>query len=120
MYTRNEVDAAVLPSIDLGNGVREGIPVALIEAMAHGLPVISTTTGGIPELLEDGAGVMVPERDPAALAEAIALLSRDAEVRTVIAARGRAVVQERFAMPVVSARLIELFETHGATGGPRA
>lgn len=112
MYTRNEVDAAVLPSIDLGNGVREGIPVALIEAMAHGLPVISTDTGGIPELIEDGAGIMVPERDPAALAEAITRLSRDTTLRRTLAEKGRAVVQERFAMPVVSARLTELFEAH--------
>ena len=41
-------------SLDLGNGEHEGIPVSLIEAMAHGLPVISTQTGGIPELVTGG------------------------------------------------------------------
>ena len=70
-YKRGEIDAVVMPSIDLGGGVHEGIPVTLMEAMAYGIPVISTTTGGTPELLRDGAGILVPSRDPAALAEAI-------------------------------------------------
>lgn len=52
-YKSGEVNAVVLPSLDLGKGVHEGIPVSLMEAMAFNIPVISTRTGGIPELLEE-------------------------------------------------------------------
>jgi Glycosyl transferases group 1 len=51
--------------------------VALMEAMACGIPVIGTQTGGIPELLRDGAGLMVPPNDPEALAEALRSLGGD-------------------------------------------
>ena len=70
MYVANQVRAVVVPSIDLGNNLHEGIPVSLMEAMAHGVPVVSTTTGGIPELLADGAGILVPPENPQALADA--------------------------------------------------
>ena len=53
LYRERAVDCVVLPSVDLGAGVHEGLSVALIEAMAYGIPVISTTTGGLPELLDD-------------------------------------------------------------------
>jgi colanic acid/amylovoran biosynthesis glycosyltransferase len=55
-YQDREVTAVVLPSVDLGRHEHEGIPATLIEAMAHGVPVISTSTGGIPELLQPDAG----------------------------------------------------------------
>lgn len=51
-YKSGEIHAVVLPSLDLGNSVHEGIPVSLMEAMAFNIPVLSTRTGGIPELLE--------------------------------------------------------------------
>ncbi|TIU75982.1 MAG: colanic acid biosynthesis glycosyltransferase WcaL, partial [Mesorhizobium sp.] len=59
----------VLPSVSAHNGDLEGIPVALMEAMAAGLTVVSTYHSGIPELIEDGkTGFLAPERDVAALA----------------------------------------------------
>ena len=65
--------AMVMPSLDLGQGVHEGIPVSLMEAMSRGVPVIATTTGGIPELVADReSGLLVPPADAAALAGAIA------------------------------------------------
>lgn len=76
----DEWDVVLLPSIRNGRQ-REGIPVMLIEAMAAGLPVVATSTGGIPELLESGAGIEVPERDPAAIADALARLAADPELR---------------------------------------
>lgn len=72
---------------------REGLPIALIEAMALGRPVVATRVGGTPELVRDGVdGILVPPRDPAALADAIIALLRDPErrVRMGEAARRRA------------------------------
>jgi len=57
---------------------QEGLPVALLEAMAHGCPVVATRVGGIPQLVEDGrSGLLVPPRDPAALRGAIEALLAD-------------------------------------------
>lgn len=68
----NTADAFVLPSITAKNGDMEGIPVALMEAMATGLIVFSTYHSGIPELIEDGvSGVLVEESDPNGLAIAL-------------------------------------------------
>lgn len=71
MYQNHDVDLVVLPSINTDKGEHEGIPVALMEAMAHGIPVISTNTGGIPELISNGAGIIVEEKSPEQLARAI-------------------------------------------------
>ena len=83
LYRSGTVDLAVLPTL------HEGIPAGLIEPMAHGIPVIATNTGGIPELLEDGAGIMVPPRDPVALADAIQQVLADASLRRQLAQAGR-------------------------------
>jgi glycosyltransferase involved in cell wall biosynthesis len=64
----------------------EAAPRVVLEAMAAGLPVIATSVGGVPEIL-DGCGVLVPERDPDALARAIAALRQDPERRRYLAER---------------------------------
>jgi len=109
-YAGGEVDLVVLPSVDLGNDLHEGIPVCLMEAMAHEVPVVSTTTGGIPELLEGGAGLLVPPQDPAALAGAIESLVGDAALRRQVAQAGRQRVIEQFSLESVVPRLISRLE----------
>ena len=89
-------DATVLPSIVAADGQQEGIPLALVEAMARGIPAISTQTGGIVELLEGGAGLLVPPGDPEALADAIEALSRDPELHAHMQASGRKKVVDQF------------------------
>ena len=65
-------DAFVLPSERAADGDSDGIPVALMEAMGLGVPVVTTAVGGIPELVVDGdTGLVVPESDPAALTGAL-------------------------------------------------
>ena len=106
-YRTKRVDIVVLSSVDLGNNVHEGIPVALMEAMAYGIPVVSTSTGGIPELLEGGAGVIVPPRDPVALAGAIERLILDPALRRRYSERGRRRVEEEFSVESCMARLLD-------------
>ena len=109
MYKNHKVDIVVLPSITTASGEHEGIPVALMEAMAAGVPVISTTTGGIPELLGDGAGILVPPEDSKALADAIEQLMKDSELRYKIGAKGKEKVKKEFAIDSVVTKMVELF-----------
>ena len=78
------------PSVTPPNGDKEGIPGGIIEAMAAGLPVISTYHAGIPHILEDlETGLLVEERDVTALAEAIAKLAQNKELRQKVARNGQ-------------------------------
>ena len=75
-------DIFVAPSIIASNGDKEGLPTAIMEAMASGVPVISTRTGGIPELIEDGkTGLLVEEKDVPGLSKAIQTLLDSPELR---------------------------------------
>jgi glycosyltransferase involved in cell wall biosynthesis len=63
----------------------EGCPNVVLEAMAHGVPVVATAVGGVPELVENGiSGILVPPRSPRALADALARLTNDQQLRTVM------------------------------------
>ena len=74
-----DCDAFAMGSIEMTNfGRQDVIPNVIAEAMAVGLPVVSTRMGGISELVEDGvSGIMVPQRDPGALCEALASIAGD-------------------------------------------
>jgi len=87
----------VLPSIIAPDGQMEGIPVALMEAFAHGRPAVSTRISGIPELVEDGVnGVLVEPGDAAALARAMRELLEDRARATEMGLRGRVAVEREF------------------------
>jgi glycosyltransferase involved in cell wall biosynthesis len=101
-------DVALLPSLETRED-REGIPVFLIEAMAAGVPVIATNTGGIPELLDGGAGVLIQQQDAKAIAEALARLAADGDLRRQFAQRGIRRVRDQFTVEsTVSALLDEI------------
>jgi colanic acid/amylovoran biosynthesis glycosyltransferase len=104
-------DMVVLPSIVTSSGEKEGIPVTLIEALSCYVPVVSTTTGGISELFEgiDGS-LLVPPRNPTALAEAISKLIEDCDLRERLTESGRKRVEESFAIEQVVTELIRRFE----------
>ncbi|WP_217914883.1 glycosyltransferase [Miltoncostaea marina] len=83
-------DAMVLPSVTTDDGDMEGIPVALMEALATEVPVVASSLSGIPELVRDGeTGLLVPEGDPAAIAAAIRRIHDDPAGAARMAAAGR-------------------------------
>ena len=118
-YREGVVDIVVLPSLDMGNNLHEGIPVSLMEAMAHGIPVVSTTTGGIPELLHDGAGELVPPQDALALADALERLLSDPARRRQLGEAGWKRVEEEFALPAVIRRLSDRIRKAGEAAAPQ-
>lgn len=87
----------VLCSIQDRAGRREGIPVALMEAMSCGLPVVASRISGVPELVEDGgSGLLTPPGDAGAIAEALERLARSPALRRRLGRAGRATVVEHF------------------------
>ena len=83
----------------------DGIPVALMEAMASGIPVISTRVSGIPELIVDG-GYLVESKSVEALADALQrLLEMSTVERRVLGARGKAIIQRDFNIEREASRL---------------
>ncbi|PTL34896.1 hypothetical protein CLG94_12420 [Candidatus Methylomirabilis limnetica] len=116
MLRRREIDLVVLPSIHTMNGEREGIPNVLVEALAHRVPTISTTTGEIPELLGDGAGVLVKPADAGALADAIQLVMEDSAYSESLVETGFARVSADFNIRTVAERLVTLMEGFGGIG----
>ena len=101
--------AVVLPSVETAQGEKEGIPVALMEALAAGVPAVSTTTGAIAELLEEGAGVLVPPRDPRALAAALQELAEHPALRAQLARAGRRRIEEAYEIGAVVGQLEAAF-----------
>lgn len=109
-----DADIFVMPSF------AEGLPVVLMEAMAMGVPVIASHIMGIPELVEHGVcGLLVPPGRVTELADAIAGLARDPDLRVRFAAAGRLKVCRDFDTRASSAALAELFRA-GLTQEPRA
>ena len=105
-----------LPSVITESGNRDGIPVALMEAMAAGTPAVSTRVSGIPELIEDGAeGLLVPERDSRALAAALARLLDDPELGAQLAVAARAKIERQFDAALEAHKLLDLF-AHARAG----
>jgi glycosyltransferase involved in cell wall biosynthesis len=110
--TQAEV-AQLLPTADcyVQSSVSEGIPVAIMEALAWELPVIATRITGIPELvIENKTGYLIPPADPAALAEAIISVRDNPEKARQFGKNGRAWVLQEFNLNRNVTRLAGLFE----------
>ncbi|MEO8459693.1 MAG: glycosyltransferase [Dokdonella sp.] len=101
--------AFVLPCVIAADGNRDGIPVALMEAMAAGTPVISARVSGIPELIEDGCeGLLIAERDVAALAVALRRVLDEDDLRERCAFAARAKVEREFDAEREGEKLLQL------------
>ncbi|HEB87286.1 MAG TPA: glycosyltransferase, partial [Gammaproteobacteria bacterium] len=99
------------PSVTSQSGDMEGIPTVLMEAMATGLPVISTLHSGIAELVDDGvSGRLVAERDVDGLAEAIRELAANVGHWPAIGTAGREKVLGEFNSKTLNIQLEHLFE----------
>ena len=84
-----------------------------------GIPVVSTATGGIPELLRSGAGLMVPPQDPEALADALESIIVDPARRRQLGETARRRVEEEFAVKKSVAQLLSCIEPHGGADGEK-
>jgi glycosyltransferase involved in cell wall biosynthesis len=98
-------DILVQPSL------AEGFGMAALEAMAAGLPVVASSVGGLPELIEDGlTGYVVPPADPATLAARLRHLVLHADLREAMGAAGRARVQEHFSPQRMAAEIAAIYD----------
>jgi colanic acid/amylovoran biosynthesis glycosyltransferase len=92
-----DADVFIMPSVTTSDGGAEGMGLAQLEAAASGLPVVASRVGGIPEGVVDGeTGFVVDEKSPEALADRIALLAGDSQLRRAMGVAGRRMVEERF------------------------
>jgi glycosyltransferase involved in cell wall biosynthesis len=106
-----DADMFVLPSVTAASGGRDVTPNALIEAMAMGLPVVSTRMSGIPEIVEHGvSGLLVPPRNDRALAHALEGLIADPCLRRRLGQNARRRVEVRFDIRKNILPLGELFQ----------
>jgi glycosyltransferase involved in cell wall biosynthesis len=108
-------DVVVLPSLS------EGFPFVLLEALAMGCPVVASRVNGVPELIEDHkTGLLVPPRDPQALAAAIQEILGDPTAAAKMGAVGCAMVRERFTVDRMVADTTEIFDASMQDAGVRS
>jgi glycosyltransferase involved in cell wall biosynthesis len=99
-----QAGVCVLPS------VWENFPYALLEAMACGVPVVGTRTGGLPELIEDRvSGLVVPKTDPIALTDGICTLLEDDGLRLRMGKAARRRVEDRYSLERVAPAMLEAY-----------
>jgi glycosyltransferase involved in cell wall biosynthesis len=99
------MDVFVLPSL------HEGIPMAVLEAMALGTPVIATAVGGVPEVVIDGVtGLLVPSRDQRRLASACLQIAADRQLSRKLAGAARRAIEEDFSSEKNGAALVDLYQ----------
>src|SRR5713226_7502685 len=100
----NSLDVFVLPSL------AEGTPNSIVEAMAHGIPVIASEVGGIPDMIGDDAGIRVVPGDSAALAEAMLRLANDPELRRQMGAAAQERYQKLFSPKAVLPLMLDIYQ----------
>ncbi len=98
-------DAYLMPSH------HEGLPISVLEALAHGLPIVATSVGAIPEVIEDGVcGKLVAPRSPSQLADAMASLVNNPELRESMGESARRLAEARFGLDRFERDLIALYD----------
>jgi colanic acid/amylovoran biosynthesis glycosyltransferase len=111
-------DLFLLPCAATPDGDREGMPVAIMEAMASSLPVVSTTNSAIPELVADGvSGILVAEHDIDGLSHAITRLAEDTELRRRMGDAGRKIVEADYDIRLLNQQLEQHYGLLGRVSG---
>ena len=106
-----EANVFVLPAIVDHKGDTEGLGVVLIEAMELGLPIVASDVGGIPDVVvNDESGILVPEKDPVALADAIKRIESDPQYTARLLEGARNRIAEHFTWDNITRRQIEIYE----------
>jgi glycosyltransferase involved in cell wall biosynthesis len=119
--TRGDV-AQILAASNIGvlSSDFEGMPLAVLEYMAAGLPVVATDVGGVPEIVDHGrSGLLVPPRDPVALSGAIDTVLSDRSMARSMGAAGRARQQREFSAELMADRVYCLYDSLLAGLGPQ-
>jgi glycosyltransferase involved in cell wall biosynthesis len=110
-YVGREAMSAFMQSLNVlvQPSLVEGTPCSIIEAMAHGLPVIASAVGGVPDMLTAESGILVPPGEVAPLAEAMLRLAGDADLRRRLGGAARRRYQECFSPEAVIPFLVETY-----------
>ena len=108
---QGDFDVSVIASVERAGGLMEGVPVALVEAMAAGAVVVAADSGSVGELVDGTTGLLVPHSDPQALADALARVARDPELRDRLRDAARARVERDFDVVRTTDRLRSLLVT---------
>jgi glycosyltransferase involved in cell wall biosynthesis len=121
LYRRAQV--FLLPAVTDWKGEQEGFGMVLVEAMRSGLPVVATRSGGIPDVVRhEETGLLVPPRDPGALAAAVARLLDDSELAARLADAARSDIARRFHPPAIARKFEAVYQAAHAEflrGRPR-
>jgi colanic acid/amylovoran biosynthesis glycosyltransferase len=106
-----KADIFAMPSVVTSEGETDGLPTVVVEAMASGLPVVGTTTGAIPEAVNEGVnGFLVPPNDPNALADHLQILVEQEELRERLGREGRQIAEVQFDLKRKGEKLSNLIE----------
>jgi L-malate glycosyltransferase len=97
----------------------EGVSLTILEAMAAGLPIVATAVGGTPEVLDDASGLLVPARDPVALAAALRTIAKDAALRSSLGCSARRRLEIHFALDRMVGNYASVYRTLSSRSEPQ-
>lgn len=107
-----QADAFVGPSIEDKNGWQEAFGLVFAEASASGVPVVATATGGIQDIVKDDVnGLLVPQKDARAIADAVQKLRQDPALCSRLGAAGPSFIENNFSWPVITQKYRAVFES---------
>jgi glycosyltransferase involved in cell wall biosynthesis len=100
-----------MADIQVHSSDEEGVPLAILSGMAAGKPIVSTGVGGIAEVIQhERSGVLVPRREPEALADAVYHVMGDPKRQRQLGDAARAFIEAEYSLPVATARVERLYQ----------
>lgn len=108
---RNDVPQLLAAAdIFVSSSLWEGLPVAMLEAMAAGLPIVGTCVGDVPEVVHEDQGILVEPKRPHALAQGLRTLIDNPQLRMQLGERNREVASQKFAADVWADQLLQIYD----------